>query len=114
MRVLFGVSLCVLIAAVPGTAEEEAKPASGSPSPTPEQAADQVLEAVEADDPKTLQALAALDEPEAWIVVDLLVARGRRAEARALAAAAPGHLGPALTGLARRGCPLLAGQDTRA
>ncbi len=64
-------------------------PARTSPAPTPEQSADAVLAARAAKDDARLGALAALDEPDPWLVVDLLLTRGKSTAADAFARAAP-------------------------
>ena len=76
-RIVVGLLLCVAAA----VAQEETE--------TPEQAADQVLAAVQASDTETLKALAERDEPDPWLVADELCFRGERGAAVAFAKAAP-------------------------
>lgn len=65
---------------------------AGDPPPaprSPEQAADEVLAARTAGDPERLAAVARLDDPDPWLVADVLLGRGEAGAALALATAVP-------------------------
>lgn len=62
-----------------------AGPPAAPPSPTPQVAAGKVLKAVGAKDDAALMALAVEEEPDPWLVADVLVARGERDAAAAFA-----------------------------
>lgn len=59
------------------------------PNLTPEQAADAVLAARLAKDDAAVATLASKDQPDPWLVVDVLLARGKGAAADAFAGASP-------------------------
>ena len=72
-----------------------------------ERAADAVLEAAASDDPEALKHRAAMNAPDPWRVVDVLIARGRLDAAEAFARAVPGVEAEAMKGYVarRRGKP---------
>jgi hypothetical protein len=91
MRTLV-VPLLLLFLLSPASAEDEKKqePKQAPPKPlTDEQAADAVLAAVKAKDTEALKALAEKDNPDPWLVADLLCYRGAHDAAEAFAKAAP-------------------------
>ena len=67
--------------------EPAKKPAAKAKPLTTEQAADAVLNAVNANDEEALKALAEKDEPDPWLVADLLCYRGEHDAAEAFALA---------------------------
>ena len=82
------VFLLFLLLAVPVVADAE-EPAPPSRPRTDEQAADAVLAAVKAKDAAALRAVAEQDQPDPWLVADLLCYRGEHDAAEAFAKAAP-------------------------
>ena len=91
MRVLAVAIVCLLSLLGPAAAEDEKKePKKARPKPlTTEQAADAVLKAIETKDGAVLQALAAQDAPDPWLVADELCYRHQHDAAEAFARTAP-------------------------
>ncbi len=84
--------LLLLLLALSAAAEDEKKgePKKAPPKPlTTEQAVDAVLAAVKAKDEAAIKALAEKDNPDPWLVADLLCYRGEHDAAEAFAKAAP-------------------------
>ncbi|MDF1701535.1 MAG: hypothetical protein P1V36_10310, partial [Planctomycetota bacterium] len=75
-------ALCLLLLGV------AAPPGLAGPEPTPASRADEVVKAVAGGDDAALRALGASEHPEAWLVVDALLARGAGDAAARFAAAA--------------------------
>ncbi len=88
MRRLVVFALVALLSASQ-QAQDKAKQDAKPRADTPEQAADKVLAAVKAKDPKALKALAARDKPDPWRVADEMCYRGEHEAAEAFAKAAP-------------------------
>ncbi|MDJ0521901.1 MAG: tetratricopeptide repeat protein [Planctomycetota bacterium] len=82
-----GLTFCLLLAP-PADAKDEPL--------TPAQVVDAVLDAIRAKDEAKLRALAARPEPDAWLVADELLGRGKAAEAETFVKAAKG---PTVAGL---------------
>ena len=82
MRTALVIFVCLLLVLGPAAADE--KPATKPKPLTPEQAADKVLEAVSAKDEDALKALAEKDNPDPWLVADLLCYRGNHDAAEAV------------------------------
>ena len=73
-----------------GAAVADEEPQEQLPKPlTPEQAADAVLDALQAPDEDAVKALAEKDDPDPWLVADELCYRGEHDAATVLAKAAP-------------------------
>ncbi len=88
-RTLLAVLLLLLVG-MPAAAEEKRKPL------TVEQASERVLAAANAKDNAALRALAGRDDPDPWIVVELLLVKQHRAAAVAFAQVARGAATEAL------------------
>ncbi|MCI0548621.1 MAG: tetratricopeptide repeat protein, partial [Candidatus Rokubacteria bacterium] len=76
-------AISVLVAAAAAAAQ-------GARPPTPEEAADKVAAAFQANDDLALRALSGSDDPDPWFVADELCGRGDHDAAEAFARAAPG------------------------
>ncbi len=83
------VALLVAVAVRVGSAQEPAAPPAPAAPDTSQQAADKVLAAVAAKEDAALNALAAKDNPDPWLVADELCARGEFDAANAFAKSAP-------------------------
>jgi len=91
---LFAAALFVLSAVAPAQ-DKPAPPEKPKASRTVE-AADAAAAAFRANDAKALESIARRDSPDVWVVADLLVDRGERDVAAALAKSAPAPDAPAL------------------
>ncbi len=84
--------LALVLGVLAGSAVGADEPPPAAPvaaAVTPEEQADAVLAAVAAKDEAALKGLAAKDDPDPWLVVDALLARGEHDAAEAFAKAAP-------------------------
>jgi CHAT domain-containing protein/Tfp pilus assembly protein PilF len=81
--------LTAFLLSVGPVAADEENPAGKPERLTEQQAADKVLDAVQAKDEQALGALAREDDPDPWLVADLLCSRGQHDAAQAFAEAAP-------------------------
>jgi tetratricopeptide (TPR) repeat protein len=79
----------VLLTLALGASRAPVRADGPQPPPTPDEAAAAVVKAWEAKDEAQVQALAARDEPDPWLVADAMLVQGAREAAEAFAKAAP-------------------------